>query len=598
MKISGIHRFTFVQQYGNKLQNLGNNGTATKPIFYIMPDNIGITSGFHAYDIYFRSPAQFRYYDTKSPYSKMYVMLARFGSFYADVCHSRNVTPNWNIGANFRNMMTDKEWILIARNEKNVIAYGLDLFTHYKTDHERYQLLAHFLVAKHRVREPGGIYTRSYINNGKHTISTRRTITRDIWKKKDIQHRIATGDPKKHPESSDARRRFHLYHQLAMAEQLWAYHELGIQKNTHLFKADSLTKNAQIFLGDRNPTDAEKATKSTTTSWNTQNELGIKGDWQKWFYSGYYRHKKIEFRPQQEAHKKDLHEHYVGLLARYRLATHTDDFLHLSGEYLFQGCYKARAAYEGAYFDLVCERMRYKPSFLAQHYHGYWRNWDNKFSPSTATKILIEIGQLKNSSGALGPYVSFTRINDYIYFEHPYKGPSYNKQFQRIYTSLEPKQTKRPIDIGTLGTHLDLALGAHIHWDNELTAAKILTTDTSKLFNIPTFLINSRLYYTDTTTAGNGTFETGIDVHWKSSYLADAYDPVTQQFYLQNEFTVYSYPIIDLFLNFRIKSFSAFLKFSHCNESWLAPAPSYFVTSFYPGQKKAFDIGLIWSFFD
>jgi Putative porin len=115
---------------------------------------------------------------------------------------------------------------------------------------------------------------------------------------------------------------------------------------------------------------------------------------------------------------------------------------------------------------------------------------------------------------------------------------------------------------------------------------------------MPTFLINSRLYYTDTTAADNGTFETGIDMHWKSSYMADGYDPITQQFYLQDEFTVYSYPVIDLFLNFRIKSFSAFLKFSHCNESWLAPASGYFVTPLYPGQKKAFDIGLSWSFFD
>jgi len=204
---------------------------------------------------------------------------------------------------------------------------------------------------------------------------------------------------------------------------------------------------------------------------------------------------------------------------------------------------------------------------------------------------------LVGSSVQLKPHLSLTRITDHIYFEHKFKGSKDLKSSQKVTTIAVPKQTKKHADIVTLGTDLDLAFGAYMHWDSEFTAAKALGPS-AELFNIPTFLINSRLYYTNTTDAGNGTFETGIDVHWKSSYKADAYDPVTQQFYLQDVFTVHSYPIIDLFLNFRIKNFGAFLKFSHCNESWLAPAPGYFVTPYYPGQKKAFDIGINWSFFD
>jgi hypothetical protein len=582
MSIIGMHRFTFVQQHGNKLQNLGNNGTAAKPIFYVIPGNIGVTSGFHAYDIYFRSPDQLRYYDTKSPYSKLYVILARFGSFYADVCHSRNLTPNWNIGANFRNMMTDKEWVPNSRGDKNVIAYGLDLFTHYKTDNEQYQLLAHFLIAKHRVRETGGIYTKRYVSN------PNPTAEHMLWKM-DMANRLRIKDLQKSPESSDARRRFHLYHQLALTEQLWAYHELRIWKNKHQFKTDALHENNKMFL-ESNKID------TTTTFWNSQNEWGTKGDWKDWFYCGYYRHKKIECRPQQKENNKDLHEHYMGLSARYQLADETG-FLHLGGEYLLQeGCYKAHAAYEGAIFDLACEHSRYKPSFLEQYCYDYHHNGDEQLTPPAATRISGGF-LLVGSSVQLKPHLSLTRITDHIYFEHKFKGSKDLKSSQKVTTIAVPKQTKKHADIVTLGTDLDLAFGAYMHWDSEFTAAKALGPS-AELFNIPTFLINSRLYYTNTTDAGNGTFETGIDVHWKSSYKADAYDPVTQQFYLQDVFTVHSYPIIDLFLNFRIKNFGAFLKFSHCNESWLAPAPGYFVTPYYPGQKKAFDIGINWSFFD
>jgi Putative porin len=598
MSISEIHRFTFVQQHGNKLQNLGNNGTATKPIFYTLPDNIGVVSGFHAYDIYFRSPYQVRYYDTKSPHTKLHVMLARFGSFHADICHSRNVTPNWNIGANFRNIMTDKEWIPAKDRDKNVISYGLDFFTHYKTNGANYQLLAHLLLAKHRVRETGGIYTNTYLNSKKDTANTKHTIEEEIWRVRNIMNRLGTKDRdlKKNPESSDVRKRLHVYHQLAITEELWGYHELEIQKKKHQFKAESLLdEQNRKFLRDRD-VDVVNAIDTTTAVWDAQNELGIKGDRNNWFYCGYFRHKKIELRPQQKEDNQDLYEHYVGLRTRYQ-RTNSNDFLHLSGEYLLQGYYKARLAYEGANFDLAYEQVKHKPSLLAQCYHGYHRNWDQQFTPTTATQISGAL-RLVSTSVQLRPHVRFTRISDHIYFEHQFKGPQYHKRDQRYMMIAVPKQAKQHTDMVMLGTDMDLALGAHIRWDSEFTAARELESNAKELFNMPALLVNSKLYYTNTTAAGNGTLETGIDVHWKSSYMADGYDPVTQQFYLQDECTVYSYPIIDLFLNFRIKNFSAFLKFSHCNESWLAPASGYFVTPLYPGQKKAFDIGFSWLFFD
>ncbi len=575
MSISGLHRFTFVQKYGNKLQNLGNNGTASKSIFYIIPKDIGLTSGFHAYDIYFRSPDQFRYYDTQSPYSKMYIMLARFGSFYADVCHSRNVTPHWNIGINFRNMMTDKEWIPSNRNDKNVISHGLDLFTHYKTEGEQYQLLAHYLIAKHRVRETGGIYTPRYAKSNDEQA---------FWKH-NMQNRLQGGS-QGHPESSDARKRFHLYHQFALTEQLWTYQELEIQKNKYQFTADPLHERTKTSLGGRK-TDTQQVIKDTTTVGAAHHELGIKGDWRNFFYCGYYRYKKIEFELPKGWDNLDLDEQYIGLRTRYSFGdgNHT---LQATGEYLWPEFYKVRAAYEGALVELACEQIRHKPSFVEQSYHGYHRNWNKHYTPPTATQIRGGF-KLANSKIQLRPYASWTRIHNHIYFKH--------KSEERHAIATEPTQAEKHADIATLSTDLGLALGRHIRWDSELTIAGTLGPN-AHILNVPTLLANSRLYYTDTTATGNGTFEAGIDMHWKSSYKADAYDPVTQQFYLQNEFNAYSYPVIDLFLNFRIENFSAFIKFSHCNEFWLSPAPGYFVTPLYPGQKKALDIGLNWSFFD
>ena len=602
MGIGRMHRFTFVQQYGNKLQNLGNNGTAVKPIFYTLPEQIGTTAGFHAYDIYCRSPRQLRYYDTKSPYSKMHVILARFGSFFADICHSRNITPQWNLGVNFRHMMTDKEWIPQGGSgDRNVIAYGLDIFTHYKTDDERYQLLAHFLKMKHRVRETGGIWTQKYIKNKYVNKHQKHAAEKELLKDPSIENRLraadnpGNSDPKK-LESSDARKCFFLYHQLALDEELWVYHELGIQDKYHLFQADQLLYSYNRHFLESGNESFKKAIKATTTVWNAQNELGVKGDWQDWFYCSYYRHSNTELAHKESVDVRRLHEHYVGLRTRYHLAARKD-FIHLGGEYLFPGFYKACVGYQNNIFDLACERVRHTPSFLTQCYEGYLRKWDNQFKPPTATQIRGGF-RLEGEKAQLRPHAGFTWVERHIYFKHrdlDKEENNTNKWRQMRYLIAKPQQAEKHAMVLTWGTALALDLGFHMHWDSELTISKVLGPS-AKLFRVPTFLVNSSVYYARTTAKGNGTMETGVDMHWKSSYMADGYDPVTQQFFLQDAFNVYSYPVMDLFLNFRIKSFCGFLKFSHWNEHLLPPG--YFVTPFYPGQKMALDIGVNWSFFD
>jgi len=583
--IHGMHRFTFVQRYGNQWQNLGNNGTAAQPIFYVLPAHIGATSGFYVYDIYFRRPEQFRYYDTKSPYTQLDVVLGRLGSFVADICHSRNVTPRWNVGFNFRHIMTDIEWIpRKVPGDRNVLSHGLDLFTHYKTKDERYQLLAHGLIMTHRVRETGGI-----INTGRYKSAAKLIEDKSLFSRFFGQL-----------ETKDARKRFHMYQQWMWSEPLGVYHTLQLQQSQYLSK---FPKNFGAYWlrpeGIHKSTEEEKqddtALEYTTDVWHAQNELGFKGDRQDWFYSSYYRHKKIVHKQQGEPDERHLHEHYVGLCTRYHVLGGAD-CVHLSGEYMFRGLYKARLAYEHPLFDLACERVRFQPPFLAQHCHYYYRQWDhNALVPPTATQLSGAL-RLEAPAAALRPRASLTWVQHHIYFRHYCsKKEAEYKIRQRYDTAAEPKQDKQYFCVAALGTDLKVNAGLNVHWDSEVTWAKAIGPS-ANLFRLPSLLANSKLYYARTTEEDNAALETGIDVHWKATYKADAYDPVIQQFYLQDEFNVFSYPVFDLFFNFRIKSFHAFVKVSHVNEYWFSPG--YFVTPLYPGQRRALDIGIYWLFFD
>ena len=96
-------------------QNLGTVGTAMRPVFYEVPDVIGKTSGFGVYDYYVKTPDQFKYFDTKSPYTKMRAVFGGNYRAYIGIDFSRNVNENWNVGFSFRRWTVDKQIGQIGR---------------------------------------------------------------------------------------------------------------------------------------------------------------------------------------------------------------------------------------------------------------------------------------------------------------------------------------------------------------------------------------------------------------------------------------------------------------------------------------------------
>lgn len=87
----------------------------------------------------------------------------------------------------------------------------------------------------------------------------------------------------------------------------------------------------------------------------------------------------------------------------------------------------------------------------------------------------------------------------------------------------------------------------------------------------------------------------GVDGHYKSDLYAPAYNPVLQQFYLQDDFLIPSYVLLDAFIEFQIIHVSVFLKFEHINQK---ADFGYFAHPYYIGQPRIFDAGVRWMFFN
>ena len=87
---------------------------------------------------------------------------------------------------------------------------------------------------------------------------------------------------------------------------------------------------------------------------------------------------------------------------------------------------------------------------------------------------------------------------------------------------------------------------------------------------------------------------TGIDVSYNTPYMANAYDPVTASFYLQNQITTGNYPFVDIHISGRIKTVKFFVRLRNVNQR--IPNVPYYMTPHYPLQDRSVQFGISWMF--
>ncbi|HEY3371271.1 MAG TPA: putative porin [Prolixibacteraceae bacterium] len=88
----------------------------------------------------------------------------------------------------------------------------------------------------------------------------------------------------------------------------------------------------------------------------------------------------------------------------------------------------------------------------------------------------------------------------------------------------------------------------------------------------------------------------GIDTRYNTSFYADAYQPGTSRFYLQNSQKIGNYPYIDLHVNLKLKRTRFYFKMMNTASGLLGD--NYFAAPDYPYYRRTYRIGIAWSFYD
>ena len=94
----------------------------------------------------------------------------------------------------------------------------------------------------------------------------------------------------------------------------------------------------------------------------------------------------------------------------------------------------------------------------------------------------------------------------------------------------------------------------------------------------------------------------GVEVRYISAYKADGYSPLTGQFFSQGDSTVRQHlPDLSMYLHFRVRSFTSYLRVEGLNAIAFSPNGfgfyhNNFVAPSYPSAGMVIRFGFIWGF--
>ncbi|OIQ21057.1 MAG: hypothetical protein BM557_04690 [Flavobacterium sp. MedPE-SWcel] len=115
------------------------------------------------------------------------------------------------------------------------------------------------------------------------------------------------------------------------------------------------------------------------------------------------------------------------------------------------------------------------------------------------------------------------------------------------------------------------------------------------ILNVPEFVTRNTLYFSDHYFKKALYIQTGFTFQYFTKYYGNDYNPLIGEFYIQDSKKIGDYPLIDFFINAKIKQFRMFLKAEHFNSGFTGY--KYYSTPNQPYRDFTVRFGVIWDFF-
>ncbi|HPH86019.1 MAG TPA: hypothetical protein PLC48_11200 [Ferruginibacter sp.] len=591
---SSINDFDRYFSLPSNWQYLGNNGAAAFPLIFQPNMKPGWDAGFHAFDIYRFTLEGSKFYKSTRPFSSLSYQLASGKEQMLKAMHTQNPKPNLNVGFDYRLISAPGFFVTQNTNHNNV-----RLFSNYQGKRKRYN--AYFLLVSNTIRasENGGIQNDSFLldPNRKDRFSVPVKLGGSAeFRTNPFATTINTGNTYKD---------FNFF----------------FRQSYDLGKRDSVAINDSTTEFLFYPKLRLQYTLNTASYTYTFNDVltdsAIYNDWYDLLFN-----KKIDSFSRREKWKLVNHDFSIiqfpdtknqaqflsagatlqqikgelrtGNISNYNVILHGEyrnrtrnkrwDLL-LKGEFyptgFNSGDYSVQASL-GRFLNkklgdvnLFFQNVNRTPSFVFDNRSSFnlgdfqdFKKENITLFGATATNAFFTLG-FKN-------YL----VTNYTYFSDYYHKAQYSKLINLLQVSASKK----------------IKISRRWNWYTEATVQQ---TDAAAPIKVPLLFTRNRLAF-EGRFFKNLNLSTGVEVRYYTAYKANNYSPVIGQFFPQDTITIKNLPDVSVFLHFRIKSFTGFIRSENLNTASFKNGFGFvnnnFAAPHYPTQGMMIRFGIQWWF--
>ena len=206
-------------------------------------------------------------------------------------------------------------------------------------------------------------------------------------------------------------------------------------------------------------------------------------------------------------------------------------------------------------------------------------NWSNNFNNEKINNI-----EARATTKWLNAAVQISTLEDKLYFS--------NISTDKKSVIISPQQYGGTIKYLSLKLSKEFRYGKFA-LDNTVLYQQVEQND--PIVNVPEFTTRNTFYYSDYLFKRALFLQTGITLNYFTTFYANDYNPVVGDFYIQNQKQIGAFPMLDFFINAKVRQTRIYLKAEHFNSGFTGN--DFYSAPSYPYRDFIVRFGLVWNFF-
>lgn len=582
LTIQKEYKYNYLRKDIFGLLPFANEGQTYTTLFYGLKKSSAFPEmGFAGKHFNYSSAQDILYYHVPTPLTELYFKTVMEQGQSLDAFITLNTSENFNFSLAYKGLRSVGKFINQLSSTGN-----FRFTTNYSSPSKRYFLKAHFVAQDILNGENGGIIFKEDFESGDPEFESRARLqvylenatTLLKGNRYFLNQSYWLGNP-------TSENKFYLTNQINFEHKFFEFSQPTVSTSITTPQGNvNFNRFGESFVTQNNKTKTRYSKFDTNLGIGYDSKMGDFNAFIQNFNYNYFYNRVIV--SESEFIPNAINENITVLGGSYALqknsfATRVKFFSSLSQQEVSEFSADLNYKFNKLDLSLSLQHISKLPDNLFTLFQSNYAtyNWFNQFNNE---KINTIEGQIK--SPWVDVSLQYKSITDFLYFS--------DDSTDGNVLSVTPKQYQNTIN------YLSLQFRKEFTWwklglDNTVLYQSVSQPD--PVLNLPEVTLRSSLYFSDFYFKKALFLQTGFIVNYFSAYHADNYNPLIASFYTQNQTKIGNFPMIDFFINAKIKQTRIYLKAEHFNSS--LTGFNYYSAPDYPYRDFIVRFGLEWNFF-